>query len=119
MAEPKTQFVLKGFSQELGSRVFEFEGVEADRSRSVFTVTADLAASRRYGIQLQDLPLLCRAVLERDHADTEQRAFCYTEADMRVHANQATARAEAAKQRKPARPFAQRTQGADWRVPPV
>lgn len=120
MEHPKTQFILKGFSQELGSRVFEFEGVEADRSRTVFTVTADLALTRRYGIQLQDLPLLCRAVLERNHEGSEKRAFAYTEADMRVHADHAIARAEAAKQRKPPRrPFSQRPHADDWRVPPV
>jgi hypothetical protein len=103
MENSKTQFILKGFTQVMGSRVFEFEGVEADRTRTMFTIHADLSLARRYGIQLQELPLLCRAVLEGCHGGGEERTFSYTEEAMRLHAGEVAARAELAKQRKPPR----------------
>lgn len=62
---PKMQFILRGFSQVVALRVFAFEGIAADRTRALFTVSADLALARRYRIRLQELPLLCRSVLER------------------------------------------------------
>jgi hypothetical protein len=114
----KIQFTLRGFSQVVGLRVFAFEGIAADGKRQLFTVSTDLSLTRRYGIRLQDLPLLCRAVLERCHEGGETRAFAYTEEDMRLHADGAAARAEAAKQRKPPRRPASEHVGAAWRVPP-
>ena len=65
----KMQFTLTGFSQVKEFRVFTFEGVAADRSRSAFTVRTDLALARQYAIRIQELPLLCRAVLERHEGD--------------------------------------------------
>lgn len=113
----KMQYVLRGFRQITGFRVFAFEGIAADRKRSLFTVKADLALARRYGIPLQELPLLCRAVLERSHDGGEARAFAYAEPDMRVYADGAAARAEAAKQRKPPRRPAAGQTGSGWRSP--
>lgn len=54
------QYILTGFTQEMGFRVFAFERIGDDRLRTKFTVKADLALIRRYGIRLQDLPLMCR-----------------------------------------------------------
>ena len=59
------QFVLTGFTQDLGFRVFAFEGIGADRIRTKFTVKAELALIRNYGIRIQELPLLCRGLLDR------------------------------------------------------
>lgn len=118
MENPKVQFVLKGFSEVTGCRVFAFEGVNADRSRTDFTVKTDLALARRYGIRLQELPLLCKAILERKYeGDTALRTFTYTEADMGQYADSAAARVEAAKNRKPARRPATANLGTAWRVP--
>jgi hypothetical protein len=114
---PKLHFILRGFSQVMGSRVFAFEGVAADWTRTPFTVRTDLALTRRYGIRLQELPLLCRAVLERCHEGEENREFAYTEEDMRLYADCAAARAAAAKQRKPPRRPAPEHVGTAWRVP--
>ena len=99
MQNPKTQFILKGFSQVKGFRVFAFESITADRTRTSLTVRTNLALTRRYGIRLQELPLLCRAVLERREGE-QQRAFTFTEGDMRLHADGVRAREEAARQRK-------------------
>ena len=119
MDNRKTQFTLKGFTQVLGRRVFEFEGVTADRTRSLFTVSADLALSRRYAIRLQELPLLCRSFLERCYEGEEQQEFAYTEEEMRLYADGVTAREEAAKlRRSPRRPASQQV-GAAWRTHPL
>ena len=112
---PKTQFILRGFSHVVGLRVFAFDGIAADRTRALFTVSADLALSRKYGIRLQELPLLCRAVLERCHESGERRAFAYTEEEMGLYANGVAAREEAAKQRKAPRRPATDHVGAAWR----
>jgi hypothetical protein len=111
------KFVLRGFRQVTGARVFTFESM-ADRPHSLFTVHADLGLAQRYRIPLQELPLLCRAVLER-YEGGEERAFSFTEQDMCVFADGVAARAEAAKQRKaPRRPAAATNNvGAAWRGP--
>jgi hypothetical protein len=118
MENTAMQFVLRGFSQSVGLRIYAFEGVAADRTRALFTVSADISMTVRYGIRLQDLPLLCRAVLERSHEGGTQRAFSYSEDEMRVYASSAAARDEAAKQRKPPRRHPPENAGANWRVPP-
>jgi|SoiMethySBSTD1v2_1073268.scaffolds.fasta_scaffold272992_4 hypothetical protein len=117
MATPKMQFSLKGFSQDMGFRVFAFEGIAADRSRLAFSVRTDLALTRRYGIRLQELPLLCHGLLESCEDLDGQREFTYAEADMCQYANREAARAEAAKQRKaPRRPVAEQPAPA-WQQP--
>ena len=111
------QFVLTGFSQASEFRTFAFEGIAADRKRTAFTVRTNLTLTRQYGIRLQELPLLCRAVLERRHEAQQQRAFTFAEEDMRLHADAAAAREAAARQRKPPRPPAPDRVGAAWRHP--
>src|SRR5688572_11754077 len=87
----KVQYVLRGFSQGSDLRVFTFEVIAAGREKEVFTVSADLAMTRRYGIRIQELTLLCRSVLERGHEDGEdKRAFAYSEEEMRSYASDAT-----------------------------
>jgi len=114
----KMQFILTGFTQDLGCRVFAFEGIAVDRIRTPFTVRADLAISRRYGIQIQELPLLCRSVLERRDESSEMLAFTFTEDEMRTWATaRATAKDEAAHRRKPPRRPSTESLGAAWRSP--
>jgi len=101
MDNSKTQFVLKGFRQVVDFRDFTFERVEADRTRSQFTVRADLALARRHQVPLQELPLLCREVLDRLQAG-------------------GAAGPAAAKARKPARrPRPTEAVGAGWRTMPL
>ena len=71
------QFVLTGFTPDTGFRVFNFEGIAEDRSRIGFTVRTDLALTRKYGIQMQDLPLLCRGLLERRDENETGRALIF------------------------------------------
>ncbi|MGH9416344.1 MAG: hypothetical protein ACRD01_06915 [Terriglobales bacterium] len=58
-------YALTGFKQDLGFRVFSFERTGAE-PRSTATVRANLDLARKHGILAQELPLLCREVL--DHA---------------------------------------------------
>ena len=90
------QFILTGFTPDAGGRVFAFQGIAADQKRTEYTVTADLSVIRLYGILVQELPLLCRALLESRHeAGLDDRALVLTEADMRVQAdNRSAIRAE-------------------------
>lgn len=104
MTSTTTHFILKGFSEIQGFRVFAFEGIEADRTRDAFTVKTDLGLTRRYGIRLQELPLLCRAVLEREHNGGATRTFTYTEQDMCEHARLAELQETSARHRKSRRP---------------
>ncbi|HMF79448.1 MAG TPA: hypothetical protein VK604_27555 [Bryobacteraceae bacterium] len=100
------QFMITGFKQDTTFRVFTFDGVAADRSRTVFTVRTDLALSRSYGIRVQELPLLCRAVLERRDEEAQEREFTFTEQDMRLHASGCAAEKDAAQKKKAMRrPF--------------
>ncbi len=96
----KMHFILNGFSELMGFRVFAFEGIAEDRTRTPFTVRTDLALSRRYGIRLQELPLLCREVLERRNEGEQRRAFTYTEEDMRLYASACAAARDKGSQHK-------------------
>jgi hypothetical protein len=114
----KMQFILTGFKQDLGCRVFAFEGVAADRIRTAFTVRADMALIRKYGIQIQELPLLCRSLLERRDETSAVLAFIFSEEEMRTWATaRAAAKDEAAHRRKPPRRPSPEGLGAAWRAP--
>ncbi len=113
------QFNLVGFSQDTGFRVFAFESVAADRTRTEYRVRADLALVRQYGIRVQELPLLCRGLLERGSEGEQKYALTFTEEEMRVHArNCAEARNAAIQKRKPMRrPVNSGHIGSGWRTP--
>jgi hypothetical protein len=111
------QFILTGFTQDTTFRIFEFDYVGPGQARTQFTVCADLGLIRRYGIQVQDLPLLCRGVLEGRVEAEETRSFIFTEEKMMVHARDcATAKELAAQRKKPRKPISENL-GAAWRGP--
>lgn len=119
------QYILTGFTQDTGFRVFAFEGVAIGQIRTVFTVRADLALSRRYGIAMQELPLLCRSLLDRHEGSgetpeesVENHALTFSEDEMRACADKRAAdRASAALKRKPPRRPVTENVGAAWRGP--
>jgi len=80
------QFILTGFTQDMGFRVFAFERMGEDRIRTKYTVRADLALILRYGIRLQELPLLCRGLLERRENGEEASTLTFTEDEMCLYA---------------------------------
>ena len=109
-------YVLTGFTQDLGFRVFSFDGVSEDRSRDGYIVKTDLSLIRKYGIRLQDLPLLCRRLLENRDVTIDQHAFTYGEADMRLYANVVAVQAAASRKPQGPRPIPQNS-GTEWRTP--
>lgn len=111
------QFILTGFSQEMAFRVFAFERMGSDRVRTKYAVKADLSLVRRYGIQMQELPLLCRNLLVRsDSAQETDHTLTFTEDDMNQHAKGcAAAKYAAAQKRKPSRRPASVNVGTAWR----
>lgn len=101
-------YILTGFTHHTGLRVFAFqEGIGHGSAATAFSVSADLALARKHGIPVQDLPLLCRAVLEQRSESDDRRAFMYTESDMSLHADAVRAEAESRKRKAPRRPFTQ------------
>jgi hypothetical protein len=110
------QFVLTGFKQDLGFRVFAFARVGADRTRTEYTVRADLALSRRYLIPMQELPLLCGSLLARRDDLSQSNSVTFSEEDMQLYAKDCATERQAAKNRKKSskRPFSGNL-GAAWR----
>ena len=75
------EYQFTGFTHNGEFREFAFDGVADDRSKTRFKVIADLALSRKYQIAVQELPLLCRRLLERI-PDGGARTLTFTETDM-------------------------------------
>lgn len=90
------QFLLTGFRENFGFRVFVFEGMAADKTRSAFSVKAEIGLIRKHGIRIQELPLLCRQLLELRNEEQEVRSLTFTEEDMRRHAIRCAEEQEAA-----------------------
>jgi hypothetical protein len=112
------QFILTGFTHETGFRVFAFDRIGDDRVRTRCTIRADLALIRTYGIQIQELPLLCRRLLSRREDSGDPQILTFTEDEMRACAQErAASRAIAASKRKPARRPIAENAGAAWRSP--
>ena len=98
---PGLQFTLLGFIQDGEFRVFTFENTGVKSARMQYRVHANISLSRKYAIQLQELPLLCCGLLKRLSASEGARSFIFTEEEMAVHAT--TARRKADLRRKPPR----------------
>jgi len=108
-------YVLTGFTHDVGFRVFAFDGIGEDRVRTPYIVRADLSLTRKYGIRMQELPLLCRTILEQRDGNDTQRTFTYTEAAMCDRADMIAA--SAAQKKKPSRRPPSENVGAAWRSP--
>jgi hypothetical protein len=109
------QYIITGITHDTGFRVFSFQGIGEDRVRTEFKVRADLALIRKYGIRVQELPLLCRGILERRNQEEQQQTFTYTETDMRLNAELCALRsADAPKRKAPRKPPSENV-GAAWR----
>lgn len=57
-------FTLAGFDDGEGSRRFTFQCLDAERSKSIVIVRADVSLARQHEIRLQELPLICLQLLE-------------------------------------------------------
>ncbi len=111
----KAQFFLTGFAQAAGVRTYAFEG-RIDASRTGYTVEVDLALISGYGIRIQDLPLLCRELLQQQPQADERSAVVFTEQRMRSHAEKlAAARQEAEQKKKQPKHLANPDAETAWR----
>jgi hypothetical protein len=112
------EFVMVGFREEQGARRFTFEGIAGDRTRKQYTVSADLGMLRKYNIPVQELPLLCRRLLERESLLSETVALQFTEQLMREHQDHCTAIKREADLKKKAhkRPLPSPATGQAWRT---
>ena len=111
------RYILTGFTHDRGFRVFAFEGIGDDRVRTEYKVKADLALIHRYGIRVQELPLLCLGILEHRDEGEEKRTFTYTETDMRRKAELCALKTAEAQQRKAPRKPPSQNVGVAWRRP--
>src|SRR6516162_8171425 len=94
------EYVLTSFHHESNIRKFLFDGIDADRRRTPFTVCVDLGMIRKYEISLQELPLLCRYLLEGQAVAAQIRILTFTEADMKGHADRRATALRAAEERR-------------------
>jgi len=91
------KFVLAGFRQFDNIRRYYFAVTEEGRLRKRVAVSADLNLIHRHGVPLQELPLLCRRLLE---ASATGEAAMFTESDMVHYVNERTAAETAATDRR-------------------
>lgn len=107
------EFLLTGFTHEKDCRIYAFECIGADRVWSKCTVRADLGLARKYGIALQELPLLCRGLL--DHRGDDVSELIFTEDAIRnLASDRAAAKAAIPKRKAPVRAAGEQL-GAAWR----
>lgn len=92
------EFALTGFSAETAFRVFRFDGIKGNVRQAGFSVKTDLSLVRKYAIALQDLPVLCRKLLE--NLGEENHTLTFTEDQMREHAKTRETERELARSRK-------------------
>jgi hypothetical protein len=113
------EFVLTGFRQDSNVREYTFQPLSTGHDRRVWTVSADLSLMRKHKIPLQELPLLCRRLLEA-HADgPKDGALMFTERDMLGYVSNRSAAEVAAEHKRRARrmPSSSRV-GMAWRTAP-
>lgn len=111
----KPQFFLSGFTQAAGLRTYAFEG-RIDARRLDYTVEVDLALIPGHGIRIQDLPLLCRELLQQQAQPDQVNAFVLTEQRMCSHAEKlAILRQESERKKRPPRPPAVEEPEPQWR----
>jgi len=115
------QFILTGFTQDAGFRVFAFEGIEIPQTprvtqmRPEYSVRADIGLIRRYGIRVQELPLLCRGLLDRLDVGEPEHKWTFTEDDMRSYAGNCAAERDVAQRKKSLRKIPVKKPG--WQTP--
>jgi hypothetical protein len=112
------EYVLTGFKHDQNIRLFAFDGIDDVYVRTRFTVGVDISLIRKYAISIQELPLLCRHVLEGQAGAGPDRKFMFTEADMVGFADRRAAAQQAAAERKVHRKPPSQRVGEAWRHSP-
>lgn len=106
------EVLLIRFHQVNGTRRFMFDCIGADRSKTRVIVSADVSLARKYDIRLQELPLLCRRLLDTMTEGGLTPSITFTEDNM-VAVQKAARDAAEKKPHKPPRPSP--AAGQAWR----
>ena len=93
-------FVLTGFSQTANIRRFAFERISTDHTRTEFSVSADMTLLTKHKIPLQELPLLCRTLLQEQSESGPSKAVVFTEGEMLGYAQRRVAAKEEADRKR-------------------
>ena len=110
------QFLLTGFSQSANVRLYSFQAVNSAGMPREFTVGVDLNLARQYAISLQELPLLCRKLLEGQPAMGEVGSLTFSEQEMLgIAGRRAEAQREAEQKSKNRRRPPSSKVGQAWR----
>lgn len=94
------EYVLTGVEHSGNIRLYAFAEVEHDSRRTGLSVAVDINVLRKYGIPIQELPLLCRFFLKDQRGAGSERDLTYGEAEMIKYATRRDDAARAAEQRK-------------------
>lgn len=78
----KTRFVITGFEDHQGFRAFLFDEITPTHKRIPRLVRVDLELARRHGIRIQELPLICSDLLDRQPAADLAQPICFPEQAM-------------------------------------
>src|SRR5687767_700178 len=97
-------FLLAGFKDTGGVRRYHFDWIAADRSRHAVIVSADLGIARKHQVRIQELPLLCRQLLDTIEEAGLSAPIALTEDHMIAIQALARAAAEKKSQKPPRRP---------------
>ena len=94
------EYVLTGIEHSGNIRLYAFTEVEHDVRRSGLSVAVDIDVVRKYGIPIQELPLLCRLFLEDQRGTGSESSLTYDEAEMVKYATRRADAARVAEERK-------------------
>jgi hypothetical protein len=111
------EVVFLGFKQSDSKREFKFESIGADRSRTPVVVVADLSLARRYQIQIQNLPLLCRELLDRSDGEAVAAGTITLNETHMAALNESARVASEEKRSRRSRPAVSSNVGKAWRAP--
>ena len=107
-----------GFRDTAGVREFSFDLIAADHSRTRLIVSADMSLARKYNIRLQELPLLCRRLLD-DLREEQVGALPISLTEQHMVTVEATAQAGAEKNDRKRKPVAEEWTPFNSHVGPV
>jgi hypothetical protein len=112
------EFSMTGFKQDRLVRRYTFKAPSANKTVRLFAVEMDVTLLRKYGISLQEIPLLCCRLLEKAALPEDQHVLTFSEELMREHAENRAAMERLARDKRKAhrRPISKRV-GQHWRGP--
>lgn len=94
------EYVLTGVERSGNIRLYGFAEFGSDFRQTEFSIAVDIDVVRKYGIPLQELPLLCRFFLEEQCAAGLDRNLTYDEAEMIKYTTRRADAARGTEQRK-------------------